>query len=74
MAILTASELSEASKCIKCLEPGELQYVNTYLLALIAGVSTNPTTLLEASKCLDCLTPGQLRQIQVYLLNRFNNL
>lgn len=74
MPIASAQELLEASKCMKCLEPGELEYVNTYLLATLTGVSPDPTALLEASKCLDCLTPGQLIQIQVYLLNRFNNL
>lgn len=68
-----AIDLSEASKCMKCLEPGELQYVNTYLLAQIAGGSTDPNVLLEASKCFDCLTPGQLRQVQVYLLDQIAN-
>lgn len=65
--------LNEAARCLYCLEPGELAYVNTYLLATIAGGSTDPQVLLEASRCLECLTPGQLRQVQVYLLNEIAN-
>lgn len=68
-----AVDLNEAARCFYCLEIGELQYVNTYLLAQIAGGSTDPNTLLEASKCFACLDPGQLRQVQVYLLNQIAN-
>lgn len=65
--------LNEAARCWYCLEPGELDYVKTYLLAQIAGGSTDPNTLLESSRCFDCLTPGQLRQVQVYLLDQIAN-
>lgn len=65
--------LNEAAKCLNCLEPGELEYVKTYLLAQIAGGSTDPNVLLEQSKCFDCLTPGQLKQVQVLLLNNIAN-
>lgn len=68
-----AIELNEAAKCFFCLEHGELDYVKTYLLAQIAGGSTDPETLLEESKCFACLAPGQLRQIQVYLLWQIAN-
>lgn len=65
--------LNEAAKCWYCLEPGELEYVKTYLLAQIAGGSTDPQTLLEASKCFNCLEPGQNKQVQVYLLDQIAN-
>lgn len=65
--------LNEAAKCFYCLEPGEIEYVKTYLLAQIAGGSMDAQVLLEASRCLECLTPGQLRQVQVYLLNQIAN-
>lgn len=65
--------LNEAARCWYCLEPGELQFVNTYLLAQIAGGSTDPNVLLEQSKCFACLEPGQLRQVQVFLLNQIAN-
>lgn len=65
--------LNEAAKCWYCLEPGELEYVKTYLLAQIAGGSTDPQVLLEASKCFNCLEPGQNKQVQVYLLDQIAN-
>lgn len=65
--------LNEAAKCWYCLEPGEIEYVKTYLLAQIAGGSTDPQVLLEASKCFNCLEPGQNKQVQVYLLDQIAN-
>lgn len=65
--------LNEAARCWYCLEPGEIEYVKTYLLAQIAGGSTDPNALLEASRCFDCLTPGQIKQVQVYLLDAIAN-
>lgn len=65
--------LNEAARCWYCLEPGEIEYVKTYLLAQIAGGSTDPQVLLEASKCFNCLEPGQNKQVQVYLLDQIAN-
>lgn len=73
MPVSDAVDLNEAARCLYCLEPGELQYINTYLLAQIAGGSTDPSVLLEQSKCFACLEPGQLRQVQVYLLSQIAN-
>lgn len=65
--------LNEASKCLYCIDPGQLAYVKVYLLAVIAGGSLDPQVLLEASRCLECLKPGQLKQIEVLLLNQIVN-
>lgn len=62
--------LNEAARCWMCLEPGELEYTKTYLLAIIAGGSMDPNVLLEEARCMECLEPGQLRQVQVYLLSQ----
>jgi len=47
--------------------------VKTYLLAVIAGGSTDPTTLMEAAKCYICLTPKQLKLLQPYLMCLISN-
>lgn len=62
--------LNEAARCWYCLEPGELDFVKTYLLAQIAGGSTDPQVLLEQARCFSCLEPGQLKMVQVFLLNQ----
>lgn len=65
----TPNALVEASRCFDCLTPDQKQSVIAYLLAVIAGGSTDPTTLLENARCFQgCLTIGQLKAIQVYLL------
>lgn len=71
--ITDVNALLEASKCMACLEHGELQWVKTYLLAVIAGGSTDPNVLLEQARCMECLEPGQLRQVQTYLLSQIAN-
>jgi hypothetical protein len=65
--------LNEAARCFYCIEPGQLDYVKVYLLAVIAGGSLDPQVLLEESRCLECLKPGQLQQVEVYLLNNIAN-
>lgn len=73
MPVSEASDLNEAARCMTCLEPGELQLVKVYLLAQIAGGSTDPQVLIEQARCFSCATPGQLRQIEVFLLNQIAN-
>lgn len=65
--------LLDAAKCFDCYEPGQREYVNTYLLAVAAGGSLDPQVLLEASKCLWCVEPGQLKYIQTLLQHRIAN-
>lgn len=63
----TAEDLAEAAKCYACLTPKQKEAIKTYLLAVIAGGSTDPATLMEEAKCFLCLTEHQLKAIQVYL-------
>jgi len=56
-----------------CLTMPQREAVKTYLLAVIAGGSTDPETLLEAAKCYICLTPKQLKMLQPYLMCLISN-
>jgi hypothetical protein len=62
-----APSLSEAAKCYACLTPKQKESIKTYLLAVIAGGSTDPQVLMAEAKCFMCLTEKQLKAIQVYL-------
>lgn len=62
------SDLAEAAKCYTCLDPAQREAVKTYLLAVIAGGSTDPETLLTEAKCFVCLDPLQREVINSYLL------
>lgn len=62
------SDLAQAAKSFKGLSSGQLQWIDTYLLAVIAGGSTDPETLAEAAKCYQCIPQGMLRRVQAYLL------
>lgn len=64
----TAADLAEAAKCFTCLSPADHAAIQTYLLATIAGGSTDPATLLAAAKCFTCVPDSELKRIQVYLL------
>ncbi len=41
--------------------------VQTYLLAVSAGGSTDPATLLAQAKCFLCLTPEEQQIVQIFL-------
>lgn len=60
--------LQAAAKCFECLTPKQHLTVQTYLLAVIAGGSTDPATLLAQAKCFACMTPAQQQEVQVMLL------
>lgn len=64
----TTSALAEAAKCFTCLSPADHAAIQTYLLAVIAGGSTDPATLLASAKCFTCVPDGELKRIGVYLL------
>lgn len=61
-------DLAAVAKCFSCLPPRTLLEVQTYLLALIAGASTDPNTLAVQAKCFSCLDAPTLQQVRVYLL------
>lgn len=63
------ADLMEAAKCLdQCIPPGMQTAIQTYLLAVIAGVDPNPTTLIDAAKCMRCIPPAMQIEVQNYLL------
>ena len=68
----TAQSLTNAAKSFESLSERESLAVQTYLLAVIAGGSTDPATLLASAKCF-CLDRKKLMQIQDYLLCQIVN-
>jgi len=65
--------MADLAKCFQCLTMPQREAVKTYLLAVLAGGSTDPETLMESAKCFVCLTPKQLRLLQPYLMCLINN-
>lgn len=62
------NDLLAVASCMQCLEPVQHLMVQTYLLALIAGASTDPNVLIELAKGFQRVPPAVLQQIEVYLL------
>ncbi len=67
------TDLMDLSRCFLCLNESQREAVKTYLLAVIAGGSTDPGTLMEEAKCFTCLTPKQLELLQPYLMCLISN-
>lgn len=67
------SDLMAQAKCFLCLTPKQLQVVNTYLLAVGAGASTDPKVLLAQAKCFSCLTTGEHLMVQTFLYDKIAN-
>lgn len=67
------ADLAAAAKCFQCLPSEQKQWIDTYLLAVIAGGSTDPNTLAIAAKGFQGIPPGMLRRIQAYLLCQIVN-
>lgn len=67
------STLANAATCFNCTIPvGDQAAVQTYLLALIAGVDTSPAgvqALVNNARCFACtVPPGDHMAVQNYLL------
>jgi hypothetical protein len=65
------SVLANNARCFEsCIPIGMQASVQTYLLAVIAGVDlTNPSALANAARCfMQCVPPGDQLAIQNYLL------
>ena len=65
------SGLADAARCFsKCIPIGDQLGVQTYLLALQAGVdTTNPGALADAARCFNkCISQGDQLGVQIYLL------
>jgi len=68
MADCSTSTLASNSNCFSYLDQHQQAAIQTYLLAMIAGGSTDPETLAVQAKCFECLSEKELAQIQAYLL------
>ena len=60
--------LATQAKAFAGLEPMQREAVQTYLLALIAGGSTDPKVLAKAAAIYDGIPFGLLKRVQTYLL------
>jgi hypothetical protein len=67
--------LAAAACSFQCLNPPTLLEVQTYLLAIIAGGTTNAATLQDQARAAGfcCLSPDTLREVQAYLLCQIVN-
>lgn len=67
------STLANAARCFSCTIPmGDQLAVQTYLLAVIAGVSTtDPSTLANNARCFSSCIPDSMQlAVQNYLLTQ----
>lgn len=69
----TTDSLMDSAKCFNCLTPIQQLAIQTYLLAVQAGGSTDASVLLSSAKCFLCLPQQQLLAIQAYLLCQIAN-
>lgn len=75
MAVCTLTDDQlRAMACFACLQQDQKEAVKTYLLAVLAGGSLDPGTLMEAAKCFMCLQPDQQKAVQNSLLCQILNL
>lgn len=69
----TPEDLAAAAKCYtNCLSTETMLAVQTYLLAVIAGGSTDPAVLVQEAKAFQALRGRQL-EVQSYLLCQIVN-
>ncbi len=66
----STDSLVDGAKCfLECIPPGGQLAVQTYLLALLAGGSMDPTVLMNNARCFEaCIPPGNQLAVQNYLL------
>lgn len=63
-----ANLLLQGARCFKCLPPQILLAVQTYIIAVGAGLGTNPNELARLSKDMQRLSGGTLLDIKAYIL------
>ncbi len=71
--VCTAAALAESAKCFQCLEPEQKQWIDTYLLAVIAGGSLDPNVLSLAAAPFKGIQDGMIPRLQAYLLCQIVN-
>lgn len=71
MSAQTDSYVQGANCINSCVPPGDQLAVLIYLFAKIAGVTTDPNTLMQASNCINsCIPPGLQLPVLVYLASQ----
>jgi hypothetical protein len=68
----TPEDLAAAAKCFSCLDTQSMLAIQTYLLAVIAGGSTDPGVLAAQAKAFQGLNGRQL-EVQSFLLCQIVN-
>jgi hypothetical protein len=67
-------DLIKAAACFdKCIPEGMKPAVITYLLALMAGGSTDPNVLMQQAKTMKTIPAGMQAEVQTYLLCQLVN-
>ncbi len=66
-------DLANSAKTFQGLGVEQKQWIDTYLLAVIAGGSTDPGTLAKAAGCFQCVPTDMIPRIQAYLLCQIVN-
>lgn len=68
MAVCTPESTAAASACFACaLNDHQLQAIKVYLLAVLAGGSMDPATLMAAAKDFQAFNSLNLAQLEAYL-------
>ncbi len=70
----STNALIAAARCYDCYPAPIQAEVQTYVLARIAGVSTDPNELASLAKCMTCLSPATLLYARIYLLATIGHL
>lgn len=68
MAACDTDNLANLSRCFSCLNPVQHMEVQTYLLAQLAGMSSDPSTLIQAAREFGSIPVPILQLIKTYLL------
>ncbi len=73
LASTDPSVLANNARCFaSCIPPGDQLAVQTYLLAVTAGLDTSPAgvaTIVNAARCFaSCIPPGDQLAVQNYIL------
>ena len=64
----TANDLLPLAAVMRGMSEEQRNYVNTYLLALAAGVDPDPNEILAAAACFRCVPEQKLKEMSAYLL------
>src|SRR5678816_1289656 len=64
----TANDLLPLAAVMRGMSEEQRNYVNTYLLALAAGVDPDPNAILAAANCFRCVPEQKLKEMSAWLI------